>query len=358
MKVNLSSFMNSSIFESLDGVYKDKTELSKLQNSVKIGDISEIKTNQSGIKNTYFITKVNGVESTLGVNLSNDTLQKLKDFFGDDVMLDEKGNAFLSEKANQYVSGWFNDIAFRRGHLAADKENKGYVDESGVKDLYIDARSSMRFGSDGMYYVSDFSTYNKTDSFLIATGAYKNFKISIDDALEHSINSDIDFDGKISVKENELYYDKENISTITENTLIVGANDLRTSLGSFSTFDVKSDVVDRQKRELELLEAIAALSNIISKINKDGIESLSNDDKDKLDLLNITPDSLKSPQKLINASDKALKFVADSIGAEDNFLKNAKSVFGYASDKLKAFSELKSSFLNDLKSQNLLDIKA
>lgn len=359
MKIDLSSFMNNAIFETLNGVYKDKSEISNIKDKINNDDISTIKTNSSGAKNTYFTTQINGQENVVGVNLSDTSLQKLRDFFKNDISIDEKGNTILSGKANEYISGWFNDIAFRRGHLAADKDNKGYVDESGVKNLHIDARMGMKLGTNNTYNATNFSTYLQTDSKLIAAGAYKNFKMSIDEALEDSINQDTNFDGKISVKEVELYYNKENINTITDTSLIVNTDTYNDNYSFFQVKQQSSDIVDRQKKELELLEAMAALASIINKINKDGTQALTNDDKEKLSILNITPNSLKSPQKLINAAENALSYTADKIGVDKKeFIAKSQENPKYASDTLNTFNELKSLFFNDLKNKHLLDIKA
>ena len=362
MKIDLSVFMNKSIFESIDGVYKNSSDLSKLKDSVQNSNVSNIKTNESGVKNTYFVANINGSESVVGVNLSKNTIEKLKDFFSNDINIDTDGTVFLSGKANKYISGWFNDIAFRRGFIAADSENKGYVDEKGLKDLFIDSRSKVASSDNGMSYVLDFENYLKVDSRLIAAGAYNNFRQSIDDVLEDTIKMDTDFDGKISVKENEIFLNKDNIETITDDSLIIKAEMLDLSTNSFNfTFSNKNKSYvadDRQKREFEILEAIAALTRIAYKINNDGVESLTNDDKDKLSLLNITPESLKSPQKLLKASDVSLDFIANSIGLDSEFIEKSKQTSGYLSSVLQKHKELSLSIIKDFKKHHLLDIKA
>lgn len=49
------------------------------------------------------------------ISLENSTIEKLQNQFGkDSVLKDENGNISLTGKAQDFVAGWFADIAYTR----------------------------------------------------------------------------------------------------------------------------------------------------------------------------------------------------------------------------------------------------
>jgi len=208
MEISLSS----TIFTSYDAKTRSGSKNEKafeeiLQNEQQKSYETKIQLSQNSSK-TSFIDPINGAK--VSVSLENSTIEKLRDRFGSNsVIKDETGNIELKDKAQDFVAGWFADIAYTRGFLKADTNGDGILDEEEYKNTYnsLGASGYIDFVQDDFIVKAEGSGYYKADDLVYNTGAKYNayrtdkYTNSIDDELNYTLNLDKDFDGKITLQE-------------------------------------------------------------------------------------------------------------------------------------------------------------
>ena len=158
---------------------------------------------------TSFIDPVNG--GKVSVSLENSTLEKLQNRFGvNSVVRNEAGDVELKDKAQEFVAGWFADIAYTRGFLGADANNDGILSEEeyGKTKNGLGISSSIRFEQDDFVVKEEALGYFKTNNIIYSSeglnyNAYRTGKneSSIDDELNYTLNLDKDFNGNITLQE-------------------------------------------------------------------------------------------------------------------------------------------------------------
>lgn len=78
--------------------------------------------------NTIFKDPTN--EKLVTISLENRTIEKLQNQFGkNSIIKNENGSVTLNEKAQDFVAGWFADIAYVRDYLKVDADNNGILNE-------------------------------------------------------------------------------------------------------------------------------------------------------------------------------------------------------------------------------------
>ena len=209
MKITLSG----NVFTSYDVKTKNSSKNENsfeetLQNQKQQSYQTNNQLSQTSSK-TSFIDPVNG--GKVSVSLENSTLEKLQNRFGvNSVVRNEAGDVELKDKAQEFVAGWFADIAYTRGFLGADVNNDGVLSEEeyGKTKNGLGISSSIRFEQDDFVVKEEALGYFKTNNIIYSSeglnyNAYRTGKneSSIDDELNYTLNLDKDFNGNITLQE-------------------------------------------------------------------------------------------------------------------------------------------------------------
>lgn len=204
--------LNGTIFTSYDGKANktskdsensfDKTLESENQQSYQ----TNIQLSPTSV-NTTFKDPTN--DKLVTVSLENSTIEKLQNEFGkDSVLKDENENISLTGKAQDFVAGWFADIAYTRDFLKADGNNDGVLSEF----EYFNTKNGFGENQEIIFGKKTLEVVDKVNvNYLKSSSQYnvyrnKNSINSLDDELNYTINSDKNFDGNISLEE---YYQNE-----------------------------------------------------------------------------------------------------------------------------------------------------
>ena len=159
--------------------------------------------------NTTFKDPTN--DKLVTISLENSTIEKLQNQFGkDSVLKDENGNISLTGKAQDFVAGWFADIAYTRDFLKADVNNDGVLSEEeyGNTKNGLGLSSFIEFEQNDFVLKEEALGYFKTNNIIYSSeglnyNAYRTGKneSSIDDELNYTLNLDKDFNGNITLQE-------------------------------------------------------------------------------------------------------------------------------------------------------------
>ncbi|MCH5336251.1 MAG: hypothetical protein J1D99_02410 [Campylobacter sp.] len=120
-----------SVYKNLETNFdkQSKEELKALDESLKPQNLNDkVKQAQSGMVNIYFRDPI--TQNITQSALSEESIKKLKESFeASDFYQRKDGSYILNGKAENFVSGWYGDIAYQRGYLAADENKDGYMDK-------------------------------------------------------------------------------------------------------------------------------------------------------------------------------------------------------------------------------------
>jgi len=188
----------------------ETVELSQQYQLEKSGELTAFKDHTSG--------------KTVAVEMSYENLQKIEDTFGEDALYirDDK-TVRLTGEAEAFVSGWYQDIAYKREFLNSDKNSDNILD----KNEYSNVKNHITFTGEIVLG----AIFNQNSSKIIDSSAYINSSIentyqqisnipkikdvevatSIAEELDRTLNLDTNFNGKITLK--EMMKDGKNIST-------------------------------------------------------------------------------------------------------------------------------------------------
>ncbi|RAX56749.1 hypothetical protein CCZ01_08565 [Helicobacter monodelphidis] len=120
------------IFKKANVSLKNTDKTTSLEESA-IGQ-SFKQTNASSTTKVIFEDSRSG--QNVSVELSSENLEKLKAKFGNrDLIQNQDGSVRLKGKAEELVSGWFDDIAYKRGYLTNDINKDGVLDQEESKKL-------------------------------------------------------------------------------------------------------------------------------------------------------------------------------------------------------------------------------
>ncbi|OCL81676.1 hypothetical protein AAX27_02225 [Aliarcobacter thereius] len=110
----------------------------------------------------------------------------------------------LKDKAQEFVAGWFADIAYTRGFLKADVNNDGILSEEEYGNTRNDTNISLKIRFNNDTFVAEENTienYSKRTDFEYISYRTEKKEGSIDDELNYTLNLDKDFDGNITLQE-------------------------------------------------------------------------------------------------------------------------------------------------------------
>ncbi len=273
----------------------------------------EIKTNKEQDYNIFFKFD----ESNIGVKISENNINRLKDFFKEDNFIETKKGIILDKDAAAFVAGWFSDIAYKQNLLAADKNNDGEI--RGKENKYtlnnfneilvrsIDPKTKEEI----MVSVAIIGTY--LPNIFDTPGSLTT---SISDVLDKTLDDDKNLDGIVTFKEYLNIGDKD-----YDHIYLAGNISKKNDDSSLRTFTVKTkDIDELREKELEELKKLAALEKLKNK----GLEALSNDEKKLLKDLSINAKELSEKLKINEDKLKDLinnNKLADFVNFSQDFIK-------------------------------------
>lgn len=203
MKITLSGTVFTSYDVKTKNSSKNENSFEEtLQNQKQQSYQTNNQLSQTSSK-TSFIDPVNG--GKVSVSLENSTLEKLQNRFGvNSVVKNEAGDVELNDKAQDFVAGWFADIAYAREFLKADINNDGVLSEEEYGNTRNDTNISLKVRFDEDTFLAEekaIENYSKRTDWEYVS--YRNGKNegSIDEELNYTLNLDKNFDGNITLQE-------------------------------------------------------------------------------------------------------------------------------------------------------------
>ncbi|NDJ26474.1 hypothetical protein DMB95_00665 [Campylobacter sp. MIT 12-8780] len=188
--------------------------------------------------------------------LSTESLSRLgQEFDQKELTRRNDGSYILSGKAENFIAGWYADIAYARGYLAADKDKDGYFSTAelentrggftlnGFKNAFGEEfLNSFEVKSYMSLALEDVQSFKNTTH----TGEYGSKTIGLE--LDRSLKNDKNFDGKITYEESgaiEAEFGDETIES--EDELFVSLRQIiKLFSGGTETLDLKiKDVLDK-----------------------------------------------------------------------------------------------------------------
>lgn len=188
---------------------RSASELKELDKKIDSITNTKIKVNydESLFKNKVYFKDANSGEF-IKIGLSDENLAKLKSTFGaDDFYSRDNGSVILSGNAENFVAGWFGDIAYQRGYLNADSDGNGAMSSDEL------ANTNSGFMANSSFNVCEnLITSNSTSSYLkydkefralhegmSAKGKYASD--SIEAELNKTLSNDKNSDGILEYQE-------------------------------------------------------------------------------------------------------------------------------------------------------------
>jgi hypothetical protein len=216
-------------------------------------------------------------------------MDTLKSHFGkDDFYKRDDGIIRLDNKAESYVSGWFGDIAYKRGFLKADSDGDG--DGKLNQDEYGNTKNSFQHSGrvegngDTVDKISTWikDTYkssNTKDKTIINQFDGKESGITIDKQLDLTINKDKDFNSKISFGEALQEHYKKGLT----NSIVQLADDMVGLKGSSKrpdildidlTMKLLEEEMKASQKQLEALQKLKMEKGNVSTLDKNELKAL------------------------------------------------------------------------------------
>ena len=190
----------------------EKKEYEKVFNA-RISD--EVRRAEAGMTTIYFRDPI--TRKLTRSALSGESLSALgREFGSDDLKKRADDSYILSGKAENFVAGWYADIAYTRGYLKADKNADGFFSESELKNVrsgFIAQTlenadtgeiSNLSFVESYIKLDGDFTTpFNENKAFKeTATSLQGDFgSKTIGIELDKMIKKDKNLDGKLTYNE-------------------------------------------------------------------------------------------------------------------------------------------------------------
>lgn len=190
----------------------EKKEYEKVFNA-RISD--EVRRAEAGMTTIYFRDPI--TRKLTRSALSGESLSALgREFGSDNLKKRADGSYILSGKAENFVAGWYADIAYTRGYLKADKNADGFFSESELKNVRsgfvaqtlentdTGEISNLSFVESYIKLDGDFTTpFNENKAFKeTATSLQGDFRSkTIGIELDKMIKKDKNLDGKLTYNE-------------------------------------------------------------------------------------------------------------------------------------------------------------
>ena len=250
----------------------EKKEYEKVFNA-RISD--EVRRAEAGMTTIYFRDPI--TRKLTRSALSGESLSALgREFGSDDLKKRADGSYILSGKAENFVAGWYADIAYTRGYLKADKNADGFFSESEL------AKTKSGFVAQGLYNTQTGEQgYAFVESYIKLDGnaAYAGHEIAfnalqtskerefgsktIGIELDKMIKKDKNLDGKLTYEEAGA----QNLSTnvIETKGMLFSALLMDYNFANFNrVFEGSSDLFDiNDDKSTDM-----TLKNILDKLGK------------------------------------------------------------------------------------------
>lgn len=278
----------------------NKAQLNELSKSVEaLASSHDIKVNSGTSEfknNVFFRDGVSG--SYIKIGLSDENLETLKRVFGSEgVYQKDSKSVILNGKAESFVSGWFGDIAYQRGYLAADSNNNGSLNKEEQEKTHSYFGENWQVINVGQKVLDIKTTgmgsyYTKSDYASPLINAPSGFSFT-SQTIEAELNR-------------TLSADKNQDKKITQNEIMSNSQSdeyLRNSVAALAdTRDLRVSEVTTDKDEIKMLEALQARLKLetLGKagLNKDDIEALAKFFPSALSQAEIKSDDEKTAQTL------------------------------------------------------------
>lgn len=250
----------------------EKKEYEKVFNA-RISD--EMRRAEAGMTTIYFRDPI--TRKLTRSALSGESLSALgREFGSDDLKKRADGSYILSGKAENFVAGWYADIAYTRGYLKADKNADGFFSESEL------AKTKSGFVAQGLYNTQTGEQgYAFVESYIKLDGnaAYAGHEIAFNELqtskerefgsktigieLDKMIKKDKNLDGKLTYEEAGA----QNLSTnvIETKGMLFSALLMDYNFANFNrVFEGSSDLFDiNDDKSTDM-----TLKNILDKLGK------------------------------------------------------------------------------------------
>lgn len=250
----------------------EKKEYEKVFNA-RISD--EVRRAEAGMTTIYFRDPI--TRKLTRSALSGESLSALgREFGSNDLKKRADGSYILSGKAENFVAGWYADIAYTRGYLKADKNADGFFSESEL------AKTKSGFVAQGLYNTQTGEQgYAFVESYIKLDGnaAYAGHEIAFNELqtskerefgsktigieLDKMIKKDKNLDGKLTYEEAGA----QNLSTnvIEAKGMLFSALLMDYNFANFNrVFEGSSDLFDiNDDKSTDM-----TLKNILDKLGK------------------------------------------------------------------------------------------
>lgn len=248
---------------------QDRSELKALDENLKPSELSDkVKDVQKDLQTIYFRDPLSK-ELTQSA-LSSESIARLKEAFGSgDFYTRKDGSLILNGKAENFVSGWYGDIAYTREYLKADKNQDGFMEKTELDETKSGFMGVGYFIREGQKivlsvdlqtksYLKLKNVYYKSDKFAAPTLALE---------LDKTLKNDKNLDGII--KNSDVLSLEELIEA--DKATIEG------SLGG-NTKEVKLytllDLMIRDEENLKLVNKLAQNDFDIDKLDEEELKKL------------------------------------------------------------------------------------
>ena len=297
MKIDISQVKNTAIARKSDIKIKELNtlDINKLNASINSNSFS-FKTNKEQDYNVFFRLD----KDNIGVKLSENNINRLKEFFNEDNFIDTNKGIILDKDAASYVVSWFADTAYTRNYLAADKDNDGEITALEAWNLFdlVNVNYELLQDKNKEYFLKATNIDETYDSNRIAHSI--EGKSDLSEALDIIIDMDKDLDGKVTAGE---YWNVEDKDYINEFGIVY--NDENYSFMSIPGVNILASIEKLKEKELEELKKLTALV----KLKNQGLDVLSDDEKKLLKDFNINLKISEDKLKELITNDKLSDFI-------------------------------------------------
>ncbi|NDJ27053.1 hypothetical protein DMB95_04690 [Campylobacter sp. MIT 12-8780] len=252
---DVSKGLGSTIYNSLKSNFSSgslsEEEVKKLENTSHTN--SQVNNAQSHLQTIYFKDPLTG--AAVKSALSEESLNTLRENFGNE-NVSKIGQAYiLSGEAESFVSGWYGDIAYTRGYLSADADKNGFLEQSELDETrsgYGHKSLAMLVGTEilsvsveSIVSYSKLSRLKEKNKTLYENGKFAASTIALE--LDKTIKNDKNLDGKIVYEE---AFSEEEIITALEDNLQY-AYDNREKVEAQLNFDYLNYVLESAKAVID-----------------------------------------------------------------------------------------------------------
>ena len=204
-KFDFNGAQSKDIFSSLGNLNQDSlTQFGKVIKKNLEVDAIKVRSNLSKTYeyNNEVLFKDLISNNTINIKLSDENLEKLKLTFGtENFSKNANGEIIISGEAEKFVSGWFGDIAYKRGYALADSDKNGLLDDKEKTNTLAG------YGTNNSYkigYANDIAlvSIDSVSSYLPYNKHYDApLQNSIEKELNKTLKADVNMDGYLSLGE-------------------------------------------------------------------------------------------------------------------------------------------------------------